>query len=50
MTTRKTIFLGSFIGAMLLTFISSSYLYIAFRKMYNGLRIGFEKWDDLKKF
>lgn len=50
MTTRKTIFLGSFIGAMLVSLISSTYFYVVFRSLVKKLKSGFEKWDDLKNF
>lgn len=50
MTTRNTIFLSSFIGAMFVTLISSTYLYIVLKKVCKKIRVSFKKWDDLKSF
>lgn len=50
MKTKDKIFLGSFIGTLFLTLVSSSYFYVVFRKAIKKLRKGFEKWDDIKKF
>jgi hypothetical protein len=50
MTTRKTIFLSSLIGAMFVTLASSTYFYVAFRKLCKKIKTSFEKWDDIKSF
>jgi hypothetical protein len=50
MNTKEKIFLGSFIGTLFFTLISSSYLYITFKKVCKKIRVSFEEWDDLKSF
>ena len=50
MTTRNTIFLSSFIGALFMTLVSSTYLYVALKRVCKKIRVSFEEWDDLKSF
>lgn len=50
MKTKKVVFLSSFIGALFVTLVSSTYLYVALKRVCKKIRVSFEEWDDLKSF